>query len=261
MQGAEAQQDADWLRISRELNTLVHDFSDIPACTLKEQSQSPAAQALLDDLRCEARIVGGDGATGHPDERVTGEVEQHCQRSPIQPVNTEDPDIRIERPQVGNFIVPWTGVSLPDGLTGAILEPQRTIYLDPIFMAYADTDLYRHHIRCSASDRIESTAHLLGIIAKQPARRVSVGGTDQHVLPGNAKLGLDAAAQVGQEIIADIAYPTDRDHIHRDDDKLCAAVCDDKRFGVQGIVHHCVGVISGDVAAGNSGSQPCICLI
>ncbi len=71
---------------------------DVAAAPLNEQGNRIGTKAIFDNLRGKPGQVGRIGSAGDPLNRMHGEVVHHSQRRAIQPIQPQQPDLRIDRP-------------------------------------------------------------------------------------------------------------------------------------------------------------------
>ena len=253
-QGAQTQHRAERLGVSRAVDVFVEDLGDVAAGALQEQGHR-AVEVVFDHLRGEARKVGRHAAARNGQIRMAGEVVDHGQRPAVHAVDAEDADLGVDGPDAGDLVVRRAGIRVADRPMPAVRQPERPVHHDAVFVADARADLDGRHARGGPAHGVERSVDLFGVLAQEPAGRMGVRGVHQDVAAGDAQFLFDPLAELGQEVVVDVADAADRRDVHGDDDRLGLAVVEDEGLREQRVVDPDVLVAGGDIAFGHAGPK------
>lgn len=105
-----------------------------------KNTASAAAQVLLDRSGGEADDVRRVAPARNTLDRMAGEVVDDRQRLSILPVQTEQADLRIDRPDANDILVARKRVGVADVGLPAVLQLEPAVLHDPVFAAAAGAD-------------------------------------------------------------------------------------------------------------------------
>ena len=186
---------------------------DIRATSLQEEGDGTVAYVVFNDSGGKAAEVCGVGAAGHALDGVAGEIIEDGQGLSVLLVQPQDADLRIDRADRGDLFVGRERVGAADIRFTAIFEFEPAVFHDPVLVAGADADCYRHHmLPCGFYGLDRPRCDIFADHA------VAVAGVDQHMRRIDCQLFLQLGPHIGQIVVADGADLADRHGVHGDED-------------------------------------------
>ncbi len=227
MKGAQAQANAKLLGRRRCVEILVPDRRDIARRALEEHRRR-ARPGLFDDAGSESREIGGHLAAGDAAVGVAGEVVDYHQRRPVHPIQAENADLRVKRPQPGHGRVLGRRGCAPDGPVRAVFHPQAAVDGDAVLAPCSRAGFHRRHVvNRPMNGPHDPRDHVAGNL---PVGVVIVRGIHQDIGLGNLHFFLNLAANGCRERLGDA------DQVQANQGGARLAIVDHQRLGQQRVV-------------------------
>jgi len=236
-QRAEAQQVSQRLRVAGIVDVLVLHGVDVPAAPLQEEGDRAAAETVLDRLRGESGDVGRVGAAGDALDGMAGEAEDDRQRLTARPVQAEQADLGVHRPDADDVLIRRQRIGVAHVDLAAVLQLEPAVLHDAALAPAAGADLDGRHVLPGLLDRLHGP--LLDIRAYDP---VAMAGVDEDMRGRDLQLVLESPADVRQEVVLDPADLPDGNGVHGDDRHRRGIVPQHECLGVERVVERRVGV-------------------
>jgi hypothetical protein len=181
-----------------------------PAASLKEDCDAIFPEILLDHFRRRADKIRGVSTAGGTLDRMASELVENGQRSAIHPIESNNSDSGIDRPDSDNLIVGGERIRVPDIDLATILHSKATVLHNSIFGPDASPDLDRYHSIVGQANRFNGP---IGHVIADHA--MAVAGVDHQLLTRNPKFGLQAFSDGRQIVVFDVPDFTDRNRMKK----------------------------------------------
>ena len=231
LQHAQSQHVAQRFGAARQADILVQHRVDVATAALNEQGHRPLGQIVFNHLRGEPGQVGCVAAIWHPHDRMARKVVNDRQIPAILPVESQDADLRVDRPDAGHLGIRRQGVGVPHVGFLAVFELQPAILGDAIFGPDPRANAHRRQIAICPGDRLDRPDIDIGT-----NHAMTMAGIDDDTLGRDLQVSLKGGPDLAQVIVANVADAADGHGIHRDDHGRALVVPQDERLDVQRIV-------------------------